>query len=79
MILQGRIGKSKKNDDKQKKCYSEKPKIDRFKNQIVIIEKAGKIVGLIVGERGAESDIKLLKKTKKKLNIEQSFQGNNGY
>ena len=65
MIVQRKIGKSKKNGDKQKRYYSGNPKSNRFKNQIVIIEKAGKIVGLIVGERGAESDIKLLKKTKK--------------
>ena len=49
MIVQRKIGKSKKNGDKQKKCYSEKPKIDRFKNQIVITEKAEKIVDIIGG------------------------------
>ena len=31
-----------KNDDKQKKYYSGKPKIHRFTNQIVITEKAEK-------------------------------------
>ena len=38
-----------KNDDKQKKYDLGKPKSHRFKNQIVITEKAEKIVDVIVG------------------------------
>ena len=49
MIVQSRIGKSKKNDDKQKKYDSGKPKSNKFKNQIVITEKAEKIVDIIGG------------------------------
>ncbi|MCL2930565.1 MAG: hypothetical protein O4861_24790 [Trichodesmium sp. St16_bin4-tuft] len=41
-----------KNDDKQKKYDSGKQKSHRFKNQIVITEKAEEIVDVIVGERG---------------------------
>ena len=72
MILQSRIGKGKKNNDKQKKYYSGKPKSHRFKNQIVITEKAEEIIDVIVGKRGREGDIKLFKKTQKSW-IENKF------
>ena len=68
-----------KNDDKQKKYDSGKPKSHRFKNQIVITEKAEEIVDVIVGEKGPESEIKLFKKPQKKLDREQRFQGDKGY
>ena len=52
LIVQRKIGKSKKNGDKQKRYYSGNPKSNRFKNQIVITEKTEKIVDIIVGKRG---------------------------
>ncbi|MDE5099940.1 MAG: hypothetical protein O4861_17035 [Trichodesmium sp. St16_bin4-tuft] len=38
-----------KHDDKEKKYYLGKPKSYRFKNKILITEKAEKIVDVIVG------------------------------
>ncbi|WP_363269257.1 hypothetical protein [Okeania sp. SIO2B3] len=49
-----------------------------FKNQIIITEKGEEIVDVVVGERGPESDINLLKKQQKKLDKEQRFQGDKG-
>ena len=41
-----------KHDDKEKKYYLGKPKSYRFKNKILITEKAEKIVDIIVEKRG---------------------------
>ncbi|ABG53771.1 conserved hypothetical protein [Trichodesmium erythraeum IMS101] len=68
-----------KNDEKQKKYYSEKQKSHRLKNQIIITDNGKEIVDVIVGERGPESDIILFKKQQKKFDKEQRFQGDKGY
>lgn len=68
-----------KNDEKQKKYYSEKQKSHRLKNKIIITDNGKEIVDVIVGERGPESDIILFKKQQKKFDKEQRFQGDKGY
>ena len=66
-------------DNKQKKYFSGKKKNHTFKNQIITTEKGTEIVDVIVGERGPESDINLLKKQQEKFDENQKFQGDKGY
>ena len=52
-------------NEEQKKYFSEKKKQHTFKNQVIGFPKGEEIVDILVGERGPEADINLLKKQQK--------------
>jgi IS5 family transposase len=63
----------------RKNITLEKKKNHTLKNQIITTEKGTKIVDVIVGKRGPESDVNLLIKQQKNFDKEQKFQGDKGY
>ena len=65
--------------EKQKKYYSGKKNHHTFKNELITTPKGTEIVDVIVGERGPESDINLLRKQQEKFDKKQKFQGDKGY
>ena len=65
--------------EKQEKYYSGKKKNHTFKNQIITTPKGNEIVDVIVGERGPESDINLLRKQQEKFDDKQNFQGDKAF
>jgi hypothetical protein len=65
--------------EKQKKYYSGKKRNHTFKNQLITIPKGQEIVDVIVGERGPESDINLLRKQQDKFDKKQKFQGDKAF
>ena len=66
-------------NEEQKKYYSGKKKQHTFKNQVIGFPKGEEIVDILVGERGPEADINLLKKQPKKLSKNQKYEGDKGY
>lgn len=64
--------------NKQKKYYCGKKKSHTWKNQIITTERGTEIVDVIVGKRGSESDVNLLRQQPKKFDREQKFQGDKG-
>ena len=65
--------------EEQEKYYSGKKKNHTFKNQIITTPKGTDIVDVIVGERGPESDVNLLKKQQKRFDKKQNFQGDKAF
>lgn len=65
--------------EEQKKYYSGKKKNHTFKNQVITTPNGKEIVDVIVGERGPESDVNLLKKQQENFHKEQKFQGDKGF
>ncbi len=64
---------------KQKDYYSGKRSNHTFKNQYIITPKGTDIVDVLVGARGPESDINLLRKQQKRFEKKQKFQGDKSY
>jgi hypothetical protein len=65
--------------EKQKNYYSGKKKNHTFKNQIITTPNGREIVDVIVGERGPESDLNLLRKQQEKFDERQKFQGDKAF
>lgn len=65
--------------EKQENYYSGKKKNHTFKNQIITTPNGREIVDVIVGERGPESDLNLLRKQQKKFDERQKFQGDKAF
>ena len=63
----------------QKKFFSGKKQKHTFKNQFVSLPKAKDIVDVLVGERGPEADVNLLRKQQANFSDEQSFTGDKAY
>jgi hypothetical protein len=63
----------------QEKFYSGKAKRHTFKNQIVSLPKGNDIADAVVGERGPEADINLLRKQQKHFSKNQKFKGDKAY
>lgn len=64
---------------KQKDYYSGKKNNHTFKNQYIITPKGTDIVDVLIGARGPESDISLLRKQQQNFKEEQKFQGDKAY
>jgi len=65
--------------EEQEKYYSGKKKNHTFKNQIITTQKGTEIVDVIIGKRGPESDINLLRKQQEKFDDKQKFQGDKAF
>ena len=63
----------------QKKFFSGKKQRHTFKNQFVSLPKAKDIVDVVVGERGPEADVNLLRKQQSNFSAQQSFKGDKAY
>ncbi|MGK7932196.1 MAG: transposase family protein [Microcystaceae cyanobacterium] len=63
----------------QKKYFSGKRQKHTFKNPVISLPKGNDIVDVVVGERGPEADINLLRKQQKKLSKNQKFKGDKAY
>jgi hypothetical protein len=63
----------------QKKFFSGKKQRHTFKNQFVSLPKGKDIVDVIVGERGPEADVNLLREQQSNFSEEQSFTGDKAY
>ena len=68
-----------KNYQEQKKFFSGKKQRHTFKNQFVSLPKGMDIVDVVVGERGPEADVNLLRKQQPNFSDEQSFKGDKAY
>ena len=68
-----------KNYQEQKKFFSGKKQRHTFKNQFVSLPKANDIVDVVVGERGPEADVNLLRKQQPNFSLAQSFTGDKAY
>jgi hypothetical protein len=66
-------------DQEQEKFYSGKQKRHTFKNQIVSLPKGNDIADAVVGKRGPEADINLLRKQQKRFSKNQKFKGDKAY
>jgi hypothetical protein len=66
-------------DDEQKKFFSGKKREHTFKNQVISLPKGEDIVDVVVGERGPEADVNLLREQQKKLAKQQTFEGDKAY
>ncbi len=63
----------------QKEFFSGKKKKHTFKNQFVSLPKGKDIVDVVVGERGPEADVNLLRKQQKNFSGQQNFTGDKAY
>ena len=61
--------------EKQKNYSEGKKKNHTFKNQVITTPSGKEIVDVIIGERGPESEINLLRKQQKNFDKKQKFQG----
>lgn len=68
-----------KDYQEQKKFFSGKKQRHTFKNQFVSLPKGKDIVDVIVGERGPEADVNLLREQQANFSEEQSFTGDKAY
>ena len=59
----------------QKKFFSGKKRKHTFKNQFISLPKAADIVDVVLGERGPEADVNLLRKQQANFSDEQAFEG----
>ncbi len=63
----------------QKKFFSGKKQNHTFKNQFISLPKGTDIVDVVVGERGPEADVNLLRKQQPNFSYEQNFKGDKAY
>ncbi len=63
----------------QKKFFSGQKKKHTFKNQFVSLPKGKDIVDVVVGERGPEADVNLLRKQQGNFSEQQNFTGDKAY
>ena len=68
-----------KDDQEQKKFFSGKKQRHTFKNQFVSLPKGEDIVDVLVGERGPEADVNLLREQQANFSEEQNFTGDKAY
>ncbi len=68
-----------KDYQEQKKFFSGKKQRHTFKNQFVSLPKGKDIVDVIVGERGPEADVNLLRQQQANFSESQSFTGDKAY
>ncbi|VEP15458.1 transposase [Hyella patelloides LEGE 07179] len=68
-----------KNYQEPKKFFSGKKQKHTFKNQFVSLPKGRDIVDVIVGERGPEADVNLLRKQQDNFSESQNFKGDKAY
>ncbi len=68
-----------KNYQEQKKFFSGKKQRHTFKNQFVSLPKGEDIVDVLVGERGPEADVNLLREQQANFSESQSFTGDKAY
>ena len=68
-----------KDYQEQKKFFSGKKQRHTFKNQFVSLPKGSDIVDVIVGERGPEADVNLLREQQSNFSEQQSFTGDKAY
>ncbi len=68
-----------KDYQEQKKFFSGKKQRHTFKNQFVSLPKGRDIVDVIVGERGPEADVNLLREQQANFSESQSFTGDKAY
>ncbi len=59
--------------EEQKKYYSGKKKNHTLKNEIIATLNGKEIVDVIIGERGPERDVNLLRKQQEKFDRKQTF------
>ena len=63
----------------QKKFFSGKKQRHTFKNQFISLPKGRDIVDVVVGERGPEADVNLLREQQANFSESQSFTGDKAY
>ncbi len=68
-----------KDYQEQKKFFSGKKQKHTFKNQFISLPKGTDIVDVLVGERGPEADVNLLRQQQPNFADEQSFKGDKAY
>jgi hypothetical protein len=68
-----------KDYQEQKKFFSGKKQRHTFKNQFVSLPKGEDIVDVLVGERGPEADVNLLREQQANFSESQSFTGDKAY
>ncbi len=68
-----------KDYQEQKKFFSGKKQRHTFKNQFVSLPKGKDIVDVVVGERGPEADVNLLREQQANFSEKQSFAGDKAY
>ena len=68
-----------KDYQEQKKFFSGKKQTHTFKNQFISLPKGKDIVDVVVGERGPEADVNLLREQQANFSESQSFAGDKAY
>ena len=68
-----------KEQEEQEKYYSGKKQTHTFKNQFITLPHGEDIVDVIVGERGPEADVNLLRRQQQNFSDEQAFKGDKAY
>ena len=68
-----------KDQEEPEKYYSGKQQTHTFKNQFITLPHGEDIVDVIVGERGPEADVNLLRRQQPNFSDEQAFKGALGY
>ena len=68
-----------KSQEEQEEYYSGKQKSHTFKNQFITLPHGEDIVDVIVGERGPEADVNLLRQQQQKFSDKQAFKGDKAY
>ncbi len=77
--MQNSPERDRSNYQEQKKFFSGKKQRHTFKNQFVSLPKGNDIVDVVVGERGPEADVNLLRKQQPNFSEEQNFTGDKAY
>lgn len=68
-----------KDNAAQRQCYSGKKHQHTYKNQLIGLPQGQDIVDVVVGERGPEADITLLRQQQMKFDEQQRFGGDKAY
>ena len=68
-----------KDYQEQEKFFSGKKQRHTFKNQFISLPKGKDIVDVIVGERGPEADVNLLREQQSNFSEQQNFTGDKAY
>jgi hypothetical protein len=66
-------------NEAQRQCYSGKKQQHTYKNQIVSLPNGRDIVDVLVGERGPEADVNLLRQQQAQFDPGQGFGGDKAY
>ena len=68
-----------KDKEDREKYYSGKKQAHTFKNQFITLAHGEDIADVIVGERGPEADVNLLRRQQQNFSDKQAFQGDKAY